>query len=64
MVDDAFRRRCRGAGVLEFPGARAAMVSCSFEGFGNGFYSIIGRKGVIEVPRGIILGFARASAKR
>ena len=34
----------------------AALVSCSFEGFGNGFYSVIGRKGVIEVPRGIILG--------
>ena len=44
------------AGVLEFPGKRAAMVSCSFEGFGNGFYSVIGRKGVIEAPRGIIQG--------
>jgi D-xylose 1-dehydrogenase (NADP+, D-xylono-1,5-lactone-forming) len=44
------------AGVLEFPGSRAAMVSCSFEGFGNGFYSVIGRKGVIEAPRGIIQG--------
>jgi hypothetical protein len=42
--------------VLEFPGARPALVSCSFEGFGNGFYSVIGRKGVIEAPRGIILG--------
>ena len=31
-------------------------MSCSFEGFGNGFYSVIGRKGVIEAPRGIILG--------
>ena len=31
-------------------------MSCSFEGFGNGFYRIIGRKGVIEAPRGIILG--------
>ena len=44
------------AGLLEFPGSRVAMVSCSFEGFGNGFYSVIGREGVIEAPRGIIQG--------
>ena len=36
--------------------ARVALVSCSFEGFGNGFHSAIGRKGVIEAPRGIIPG--------
>ncbi len=54
--DECFGVDVAAAGVLEFPGTRAAMVSCSFEGFGNGFYSVIGRKGVIEVPRGIIQG--------
>jgi|SRR5579883_968236 len=43
-------------GLLEFPESKTALVSCSFENFGNGFYSAIGRKGVIEAPRGIILG--------
>ena len=54
--DDRFGVDVAAAGVLEFPDGRVAMVSCSFEGFGNGFYSVIGRKGVIEVPRGIIQG--------
>jgi predicted dehydrogenase len=57
-IDPRFGVDVAAGGVLEFPGARAALVSCAFEGFGNGFYSIIGRKGVIEVPRGIILGLA------
>ena len=55
-IDDRFGVDVAAAGVLEFPGGRVAMVSCSFEGFGNGFYSVIGRKGVIEAPRGIIQG--------
>jgi predicted dehydrogenase len=55
-VDHRFGVDVAAAGVLEFPGGRVALVSCSFEGFGNGFYSVIGRKGVIEVPRGIIQG--------
>jgi len=42
--------------VLEFSAGRTALVSCSFEGGANGMYSIIGRKGVIEVPRALILG--------
>ena len=54
--DKRFGVDVAAAGVLEFPGERPALVSCSFEGFGNGFYSVIGRKGVIEAPRGIILG--------
>lgn len=57
-IDPRFGVDVAAGGVLEFPDGRAALVSCSFEGFGNGFYSIIGRKGVIEVPRGIILGLA------
>jgi D-xylose 1-dehydrogenase (NADP+, D-xylono-1,5-lactone-forming) len=55
-IDDRFGVDVAAAGVLEFSGGRVALVSCSFEGFGNGIYSVIGRKGVIEVPRGIILG--------
>jgi predicted dehydrogenase len=55
-IDHRFGVDVAAAGVLEFPGGRVALVSCSFEGFGNGFYSVIGRKGVIEVPRGIIQG--------
>ena len=55
-IDDRFGVDVAAAGVLEFPDGRVAMVSCSFEGFGNGFYSVIGRKGVIEAPRGIIQG--------
>ena len=42
--------------VLEFPGGRMAVVSCSFETTGLGHYSVIGRKGMIEVPRGLVLG--------
>jgi D-xylose 1-dehydrogenase (NADP+, D-xylono-1,5-lactone-forming) len=55
-TDHRFGVDVAAAGVLEFPRGRVALVSCSFEGFGNGFYSVIGRKGVIEVPRGIIQG--------
>jgi D-xylose 1-dehydrogenase (NADP+, D-xylono-1,5-lactone-forming) len=54
--DKRFGVDVAAAGVFEFPGMRTALVSCSFEGFGNGFYRVIGRKGVIEAPRGIILG--------
>ena len=55
-MDERFGVDIAAAGTLEFPGGRVALVSCSFEGFGNGFYSVIGRKGVIEAPRGIIQG--------
>ena len=55
-IDGRFGVDVAAGGVLEFPGGRVALVSCSFEGFGNGFYSAIGRKGVIEAPRGIIQG--------
>ncbi len=55
-IDDRLGVDVAAAGVLEFPGGRVALVSCSFESFGNGFYSVIGRKGVIEAPRGIIQG--------
>jgi D-xylose 1-dehydrogenase (NADP+, D-xylono-1,5-lactone-forming) len=44
------------AAVLEFPEGRTALVSCSFKGSGQGFYQVIGSKGVIEVPRAFIPG--------
>ena len=55
-VDERFGVDVAAAGVLEFPRGRVAMVSCSFEANGNGLYSIIGRKGMIEAPRALILG--------
>ena len=42
--------------VLEFPGGRMGVVSCSFETTGLGHYSVIGRHGMIEVPRALVLG--------
>ena len=44
------------AAILEFPGGRTASISCSFRGNAQGIYRIIGRKGVIDMPRGIIAG--------
>ena len=55
-VDERFGVDVANAGVLEFPGGRIAVISCSFETSGCGFYSVIGRKGIIEAPRGLILG--------
>lgn len=55
-IDEATGVDIAAAGVLEFTRGRVAMVSCSFEGNGNGFYTIIGRKGTIEAPRALILG--------
>ena len=46
------------AGVLRFPGGRLAVVSCSFLGSGQGYYRVVGRRGVIDLPRGIIPGLA------
>ena len=55
-VDPRFGVDVADAGVLEFPGGKVALVSCSFETNDCGFYSVIGRKGVIAEPRGLILG--------
>jgi D-xylose 1-dehydrogenase (NADP+, D-xylono-1,5-lactone-forming) len=55
-IDPRFGVDVADAGVLEFPGGKVAVISCSFETSGLGFYSVIGRKGVIEAPRGLILG--------
>jgi D-xylose 1-dehydrogenase (NADP+, D-xylono-1,5-lactone-forming) len=55
-VDERFGVDVAAAGILEFSMGRVAMVSCSFEANGNGFYTAIGRNGMIEAPRALILG--------
>ena len=55
-IDRRFNVDVADGAVLEFPGGRMAVVSCSFETTGLGHYSVIGRHGMIEVPRGLVLG--------
>jgi xylose dehydrogenase (NAD/NADP) len=55
-IDERFGVDVGAAAIMTFPSGRTALASCSFEGNGQGSYRIIGRKGVIEVPRGIIPG--------
>jgi xylose dehydrogenase (NAD/NADP) len=42
--------------ILTFAAGKTALVSCSFQGNGQGFYRVVGRRGQIDVPRGIIPG--------
>lgn len=55
-LDKNFGVDSAAAGILEFPGERRGVVSCSFKGNGQGYYRIVGRRGLIDVPRGLILG--------
>lgn len=55
-IDDRYGVDVACAAVLEFSAGRVAMVSCSFKGNAQGFYRVIGRRGQIDVPRGIIPG--------
>jgi predicted dehydrogenase len=55
-IDPVFGVDTDTAAILEFPSDRTACVSCSFRGNGQGIYRVVGRKGVIDVPRGIIPG--------
>lgn len=55
-MDKRFGVDVANGGILEFSGGRMAVVSCSFETTGLGFYTVIGRKGIIDVPRGLVLG--------
>lgn len=45
-----------GAAMMEFSGGRLGIASASFVSQGRGFYSVIGTRGVIELPRAIIPG--------
>jgi xylose dehydrogenase (NAD/NADP) len=49
--------------ILEFEGGRAGLVSCSFRASGQGFYQVIGSKGMIEVPRAFIPGMGSRVAE-
>lgn len=55
-IDKRFGVDVSCGGVLEFPNGRMAMVSASFETTGLGHYTVVGRKGIIDVPRGLVLG--------
>lgn len=55
-IDEQYGVDVAAAAVLEFSAGRSAMVSCSFRGNAQGFYRVIGRRGQIDVPRGIIPG--------
>jgi D-xylose 1-dehydrogenase (NADP+, D-xylono-1,5-lactone-forming) len=62
-VDPTYRVDVSTAAVLEFPEGRMGVISCSFLGNGQGSYIVVGRKGSIEVPRGIILGLGTRLAE-
>jgi predicted dehydrogenase len=62
-VDPALGIDTDSAAILEFPDGRTASISCSFRGSGQGFYRVVGRKGVIDVPRGIIPGLGSRVAE-
>jgi xylose dehydrogenase (NAD/NADP) len=55
-TDPQFGVDLSAAAILEFGGGRTAAISSSFCAGGQGVYQVIGTKGVIEVPRAIILG--------
>jgi predicted dehydrogenase len=50
------------AGILEYPGKRIATVSCSFKAGYESYYTVVGSKGVIEVPRAFIPGYGERAA--
>ena len=49
-------------GILEFDHG-AALISCGFDAQGLGHYSIVGTKGMIEVPRGLVPGYGTFAAE-
>lgn len=51
------------AAILEFSRGRLAMISCSFKHNGQGFYRLIGRSGMIDVPRAVIPGLGDRAAE-
>lgn len=55
-IEDSYGVDVAASAILEFSAGRTAMVSCSFKGNAQGFYRVIGRRGQIDVPRGIIPG--------
>jgi predicted dehydrogenase len=49
--------------ILRFERGRVALISCSMHANGQGTYSVIGTKGIIEVPRAIIPGLGTRAAE-
>lgn len=62
-IDPEFGVDTDTAAILEFPGGRTASISCSFRGNGQGIYRVVGRNGVIDLPRGIIAGLGSRIAE-
>jgi xylose dehydrogenase (NAD/NADP) len=55
-IDERFDVDVAGGAVLEFPEGRMGAISWSFETTGLGHYTVIGRQGMIDVPRALVLG--------
>ncbi|MCB1498196.1 MAG: Gfo/Idh/MocA family oxidoreductase [Bauldia sp.] len=61
-MDETFGVDVGGSAILSFDRERTASISCSFASNGQGFYRLIGRNGMIDVPRAILPGLGdRAS---
>jgi D-xylose 1-dehydrogenase (NADP+, D-xylono-1,5-lactone-forming) len=61
-VDPTLGVDTSAAGILEFAEGMAT-ISCSFTADGQGFYTVVGTDGAIEVPRGIIPGLGTRAAE-
>ncbi len=55
-IDERFDVDVGGGAILEFANGRLGTISWSFETTGLGHYSVLGRKGMIDVPRALVLG--------
>jgi len=55
-IDERFDVDVAGGAALEFPEGRMGAISWSFETTGLGHYTVIGRQGMIDVPRALVLG--------
>jgi xylose dehydrogenase (NAD/NADP) len=62
-IDEELGVDLAGSALLEFPSGRTATMSFSFTGNGQGFYRVVGRKGVIDLPRAIIPGLDGRAAE-
>ena len=61
-IDSRYNVDRNAHGMLEFD-TGTALISCGFDAQGLGHYSIIGTKGMIEVPRGLIPGYGTFAAE-
>ena len=61
-MDTRFNVDRNAHGILEFDDG-IAFISSGFDANGQGFYSIIGTKGMIDVPRGLLPGLGTRAAE-